>query len=158
MGSYCLHILGLFSIMRYRSLRRFPVPLVTTGMLILEAGPPTFYYPFLLNCHVISRFKSSVEKTVPKREPMGTQMDAKGCSKSTTNMRKWALEGELFKHAENEWNRRPETFKNHCLALTCMQISLCPPISKRLTKCHQDTFHNGAIIDNISFFTHLGNC
>ena len=31
MGSYCSHILGIFSIMRYRSLRRFPVPLVTTG-------------------------------------------------------------------------------------------------------------------------------
>ena len=29
-GSYRLYILGIFSTMRYRSLRRFPVPLVTT--------------------------------------------------------------------------------------------------------------------------------
>ena len=33
-GSYCSHTLGIFSIMRYRSLRRFPVPLVTTGIYI----------------------------------------------------------------------------------------------------------------------------
>ena len=31
MGSYGLVILGIFSLMRYRSLRRFPVPLVITG-------------------------------------------------------------------------------------------------------------------------------
>jgi hypothetical protein len=36
---------------------------------------------------------------MPKREPMGTQMDAKGSSKSIKNMKKLALEGDPFKHA-----------------------------------------------------------
>ena len=41
-------------------------------MLILEAGPPTFDDAIFLNFHDISKFKNSVEKTVSKREPMGT--------------------------------------------------------------------------------------
>jgi hypothetical protein len=34
-------------------------------------------------------------------------------------------------------NRRPGTFKNNCFSLKGVQISLCPPVPKRLAKCHQ---------------------
>ena len=50
-------------------------------MLILEAGPPTFYYPFLLNLHVISTFKNSVEKTMQKIEPKSSPKEAQGRSR-----------------------------------------------------------------------------
>ena len=57
-------------------------------MLIVEGGPS------IGGTHVgsilvpVLRFKNSVEKTVPKREPLGTQMDAKGSSKSLKNTKK----------------------------------------------------------------------
>ena len=54
-------------------------------------------------------------------------------------------------------NGSPWTIKNHCFSLKGVQISLCPPISKRFTKCHQNTSQNGAEIDKILFLTHLGN-
>jgi hypothetical protein len=57
-------------------------------MLILEGGPLTGEFHFDTIFATISTFKNSVEKTVPKREPLGTQMDAKGSSKSLKNTKK----------------------------------------------------------------------
>ena len=53
------------------------------------SGRPSFY-----RTHVgtilatILLIKNNVAKTMPKREPMGIQMDAMGRSKSTKNMKK----------------------------------------------------------------------
>ncbi len=57
-------------------------------MLILVEGPSKCRIPFGTILVTISTFKNSVEKTVPKREPLGTQMDAKGSSKSLKNTKK----------------------------------------------------------------------
>ena len=57
-------------------------------MLILVEGPSKCRIPFDTIFATISTFKNSVEKTVPKREPLGTQMDAKGSSKSLKNTKK----------------------------------------------------------------------
>ena len=55
---------------------------------LVAGGSGGWFLVFLLGLHTlipnnaaesalhVSRFKNSVEKTVPKREPMGTQMDA----------------------------------------------------------------------------------
>ena len=95
-------------LMRYRSLRRFPVPLVTTGIFRKASGgpwrslgyplgevergrvregeggyqlsgrPSNYTIPFGTILATISTFKNSVGKTVPKREPMGTPKEAQG--------------------------------------------------------------------------------
>ena len=44
--------------------------------------------PFGIILATMLTFKNSVEKTVPKREPMGTQMDANRISKSIKNTKK----------------------------------------------------------------------
>ena len=61
---------------------------------------------------------------------------------------------KLFKPVQHVGNRSPGTVKNHRFPLTGVQISPCPPISKRFTKCQQNIFRKEAVID-ISFFEHI---
>ena len=101
-------IITLLSTIHSNTLRRFPVPLVTTGSgkrrpdaegrcwvpfrgsckrgrvregeggYQLRGRPSNCCLPFCTILATISTFKNSVEKTVPKREPMGTPKEAQG--------------------------------------------------------------------------------